>query len=75
MRVRVSDRGPGLTAEDEAKAFDKFYRGSAAGSTRGVGLGLAIVKAIVEAHGGQARAAKRIGGGAVFEMLLPVRRQ
>lgn len=75
VRVRVSDRGPGLTAEDEAKAFDKFYRGSAAGSTRGVGLGLAIVKAIVEAHGGQARAAKRIGGGAVFEMLLPVRRQ
>lgn len=46
----VEDSGPGISAEERERVFDRFYRvaGSAAG---GSGLGLAIVKAIAERHG------------------------
>lgn len=74
LRLAVLDEGPGLTPGDEAKVFEKFYRGPQAAASRGVGLGLAIVKSIVTAHGGQVRAANRPAHGALFEVLLPVKR-
>jgi two-component system sensor histidine kinase KdpD len=69
VSVEVADRGPGLPADDLAKVFDKFYRGSTGG---GAGLGLAICRAIVEAHGGRIEALNRDGGGAVFRFRLPL---
>lgn len=54
-RLQVADSGPGISAEDHDRVFDRFYRGAAAhadGAARGSGLGLAIVKRIVERHGG-----------------------
>jgi two-component system sensor histidine kinase KdpD len=68
VEVSVSDRGPGLKAEDLERVFEKFYRASAA---PGAGLGLAIAKAVVEAHGGTIRAENRSGGGASFLLTLP----
>ncbi len=73
IRLEVLDRGPGLASGEDAKVFEKFYRGVETSTSRGVGLGLAIVKSIAEAHGGKSSAASRIGGGAVFKMLLPVK--
>ena len=70
----VLDRGPGLPDEGDAKSmFDRFWRGepSRARETGGTGLGLAVVKAIAEAHGGEARAFNRSGGGAGFEVTFP----
>ena len=59
--LRVRDAGPGLTAEQRARAFDRFWRaGSGPG---GSGLGLAIVKRLVEADGGTAELADAPGGG------------
>jgi two-component system, OmpR family, sensor kinase len=49
-RVTVSDNGPGISAEDRARVFDRFYR-RAGTQPPGSGLGLAIVRAIVAAHG------------------------
>jgi two-component system sensor histidine kinase KdpD len=74
LEIRVRDHGPGLPASSrghEEILFDKFTRGQAESSTRGVGLGLAICKAIVEAHHGTIRAAQADGGGAEFTMTLP----
>nr|WP_295776910.1 DUF4118 domain-containing protein [Rhodoferax sp.] len=74
LELRVRDHGPGLPASSkghEAILFDKFTRGQAESSTRGVGLGLAICKAIVEAHGGRISAAPADGGGAEFTVVLP----
>jgi two-component system sensor histidine kinase KdpD len=51
--------------------FDKFTRGKAESSTRGVGLGLAICKAIVDAHQGKISATQAQGGGAEFSISLP----
>jgi two-component system sensor histidine kinase KdpD len=74
LRVLVLDEGPGLPRGEEARVFEKFYRGDEGGSRRGVGLGLAIVKSIVEAHGGHVSASNRPGHGAQFEILLPLKK-
>jgi two-component system OmpR family sensor kinase len=73
--VAVHDEGPGLSSEEEAKAFERFYRGDPvrSRSTGGAGLGLSIAAAIVEAHGGTLIASSEDGAGAVFEVRLPTR--
>ena len=72
--IAVSDRGPGLAEGEEARVFDKLFRGAAAAGSpeRGVGLGLAIARAIVEVHGGRIWAENRPGGGATFSFWLPL---
>ena len=59
--VHVRDRGPGMTAADRARAFDRFWRGSSDGE--GTGLGLAIVAQLALASGGSAGVDPRPGGG------------
>ncbi len=70
VQVDVADRGPGLAVGDEARVFERFYRGAGAGRG-GVGLGLPISRGIAEAHGGTLTAHAREGGGAVFRLTLP----
>ena len=69
--VRVADSGPGLSADDVAHVFDRFYRGTAARGTEGSGVGLAIATELAAAHGGRLTAANADGGGAVFTLTLP----
>ena len=73
-RLEVADRGPGLTAEQRERVFERFYRADAARSREngGTGLGLAIVSALVAAHGGRVELDTEPGEGAVFRVLLPV---
>ncbi len=72
VRVTVDDDGPGLPDGDPQRLFEKFQRGAAEGTAVGVGLGLAICRAIVRAHGGEIEARGRPGGGARFELTLPI---
>jgi two-component system OmpR family sensor kinase/two-component system sensor histidine kinase BaeS len=72
IEVSVCDTGPGISPEDAAHLFARFYRGReerAAGT--GTGLGLSVAKAIVEAHGGRIWAENRPTGGACFHFTLP----
>jgi len=73
VRVSICDSGPGLSDEDIAHIFDRFYRAdkSRARESGGAGLGLAIAKALVEAHGGQIWAQNAPIGGACFYFTLP----
>ena len=71
----VEDDGPGLPPGDPERLFEKFHRGNAEGSVVGVGLGLAICRAAAHMHGGEIRALSRVGGGARFEISLPVETQ
>jgi heavy metal sensor kinase len=75
--LSVQDSGPGLSREDQARIFDRFYRvdGSRARDSGGLGLGLAIAKAIVEAHGGKLTVQSEPGKGCCFSACLPVSRQ
>ncbi len=53
IEIAVSDDGPGLAAEDRARAGERFFRADAARTTPGSGLGLSLVRAVVALHGGQ----------------------
>lgn len=68
----VEDEGPGIPEDLEARMFEPFSHGRAAGTKQGlVGLGLAIARNIVEAHGGQMSYARRDEGGSRFTVRLP----
>jgi signal transduction histidine kinase len=69
--LRVLDRGPGLPAGTEERLFERFVRGPGAAGP-GAGLGLALVREAALAHGGTARASNREGGGAAFEVRVPL---
>ncbi len=65
-RFEVRDRGPGLSADDQARIFGRFVRGTAAEGTSGLGIGLYLCRAIVERHGGAIGVDSVAGGGATF---------
>ncbi|NLU82284.1 HAMP domain-containing sensor histidine kinase [Rhodococcus sp. HNM0569] len=69
----VSDTGPGLSEEDAAHVFERFYRSDTSRARRsgGSGLGLSIVAALVAAHGGTVTVDSRPGEGATFRVELP----
>jgi two-component system OmpR family sensor kinase len=60
-QLMVTDDGPGISAADRARVFDRFYRRAGAAQT-GSGLGLAIVKAIADAHNATVTLAEASGG-------------
>ena len=72
--LSVTDSGPGMSADEAAHVFERFYRAdvSRSRSSGGAGLGLAIVSAIAEAHGGAAAVKSEPGQGATFTITLPL---
>jgi signal transduction histidine kinase len=68
--VSVVDHGPGLSPEEQAKVFTRFWRADQ--SSPGVGLGLSIVQQIARRHGGVAEVHSVPGGGATFSLRLPL---
>jgi signal transduction histidine kinase len=73
--VRVRDHGPGIPAEHAERIFDRFFSHRPAqvdARQKHAGLGLSIARAIAERHGGTLDAATHPGGGAVFELTLPL---
>ena len=72
--IRVIDHGEGVPAQIRDKVFQRFWRAdtSRARETGGSGLGLAIVSSIVSRHNGTITVTDTPGGGATFEVALPV---
>ena len=68
VKVIVRDVGEGMSPDEVARMFDRFYKGT---GSRGSGLGLAIAKGIVTAHGGEIRASSELGKGTTVEFSLP----
>jgi two-component system sensor histidine kinase BaeS len=71
-RLLVSDTGPGLAADDLARAFERFYLYDKARRDRrvGTGLGLAIVRQLAHAMGGEVTVESTPGRGASFAVSL-----
>jgi PAS domain S-box-containing protein len=63
IQISVEDQGPGISPEQQAGLFERFYRVRSGTDTPGVGLGLAIAKGIVEAHGGSVGVDSTPGSG------------
>lgn len=75
--VKVADQGPGLTDDERARVFQRFYRGRAAkptGAQSGIGLGLTICEGIIKAHGGRVWAEPNTPHGVAFLFSLPIDR-
>jgi two-component system OmpR family sensor kinase len=80
--LELSDQGPGMTENQAARVFDRFYRAdtgrgrteTARGRTEtgGAGLGLSIVRSLVSAHHGRVEVDTAPGRGATFRVLLPL---
>lgn len=70
--LTVSDTGPGVPVAEQARVWERLYRGDASRTERGLGLGLSLVRVIVEAHGGRVAVRNGTEGGAVFAVRLPL---
>jgi len=70
--ITVSDTGPGIPPEEQARIWERLYRADRSRSERGLGLGLSLVRAIVRAHGGVAAVEGEPGRGARFSVRLPL---
>jgi signal transduction histidine kinase len=71
--IRITDQGPGLSAEDMARLFGRFQRLSAkpTGGESSTGLGLSIAKRIVDLHGGAVEAETTGPSGTTFKIAIP----
>lgn len=71
--IEVRDRGIGIPREEQARIFDKFYRGRHVSglNVQGVGIGLALVRHVIEGHGGSVSVESEPGAGSRFRLYLP----
>jgi signal transduction histidine kinase len=74
LTMGVSDQGPGISRDDQARLFQSFERLGAivSGSIQGTGLGLRVCRLLVEAHGGRIWVESEKGKGSTFFFTLPV---
>jgi two-component system, OmpR family, sensor kinase len=75
--LMISDSGPGIPAELQARIFDRFFRADTArsredGDQGGAGLGLSIARWIAEVHGGSLELTSSGAKGSVFTAFLPI---
>ncbi len=84
--ITVADEGPGMSADDAAHVFERFYRADSSrtrtggtnganganGGTGGTGLGLSIAAALVAAHSGTLTVETAPGEGATFTLRVPL---
>jgi two-component system sensor histidine kinase BaeS len=70
--ITIADRGPGITADQLDRIWERFYRvdSSRTRATGGMGLGLPVARQLVEAMGGAIRVTSKVGQGSVFEVSL-----
>ena len=73
-QLTVADQGPGMTAEQASRVFERFYRtdGARTRGRGGAGLGLAIAASLAAAHGGDITVDTAPGRGAAFHVRLPL---
>ncbi|MBA3463284.1 MAG: GAF domain-containing protein [Deltaproteobacteria bacterium] len=70
--LAVSDRGIGISPEDQTRVFQRFERAVSPRKFGGLGLGLWIVRQLVVAHGGTITVESALGVGSTFTVTLPL---
>lgn len=74
VEISVTDQGPGIPEQEQARIFERFYRVDPARSreTGGTGLGLAIVRHVCANHGGECTVWSQVGVGSTFTLRFPI---
>jgi two-component system, NarL family, sensor histidine kinase BarA len=74
VQIDVRDTGVGLSTDEQAQVFNKFFRAQqpATQEVGGAGLGLAITRLLVELHGGRISVVSAPRQGSTFRFTLPV---
>tara|TARA_R110002049_G_scaffold59621_3_gene161180 strand:+ start:803 stop:2008 length:1206 start_codon:yes stop_codon:yes gene_type:complete len=68
----VKDHGIGIPKKDQAKLFERFFRGSNVGPKEGTGLGMPIIKKSLEVQGGELSFESELDKGTTFQFKIPV---
>ena len=71
LRQRSGSAGPGISEEEQAKIFGRFYRAPGAWQAEGVGIGLYLTRQIAEKQGGYVKVESTPGMGSTFSLYLP----
>ena len=71
LRLTISDRGKGISAEQLCKVFDPYFSTKRRGIQKGMGLGLTVCRAILQDHGGTIAITSEVAGGTVVTCYLP----
>jgi signal transduction histidine kinase len=72
LHIAFSDTGTGIPQENLSRIFDPYFSTKKMGVSRGQGLGLSVCHSVISRHGGLIRAGNSPGGGATFNIWLPV---
>ncbi|MEO0475766.1 MAG: ATP-binding protein [Planctomycetota bacterium] len=74
LNIEVRDSGIGISEEDQARVFEKFYRANdpRLGDITGSGLGLALAYEIIRLHGGEMTVESELNEGSLFRVTLPI---
>jgi signal transduction histidine kinase/DNA-binding response OmpR family regulator len=74
LEIVVSDKGAGISAEQVAHIFDRFYQAghAATGFFGGTGIGLALTKELVQLHGGTVEVSSELGRGTTITVCIPL---
>lgn len=70
-RINVTDTGPGIPEDEQARIFQRFYRSAAVSQAEGVGIGLYLARQIAEGQGGYIKVFSKAGRGTKFSLYLP----
>lgn len=72
VAIIVRDHGIGMTADQSARVFERFFRADPSGNIPGTGLGMSLVKEIMDSHGGSVEVDSEVGQGTSVSLWLPV---
>lgn len=73
ITCEIADRGPGLTSDGFARAFERFHRGCEHRNVPGSGLGLTLARHLARMQGGDVSLSPREGGGVIAILSLPAK--
>ncbi len=71
LRLDIKDNGTGISEEETAKIFTRFYRGQNTAEIEGVGIGLYLAREIITKQGGYIKVSSTLGKGSIFSVFLP----
>lgn len=72
LGICIRDEGIGMSPEQQARVFERFYRADPSGHVPGTGLGMSLVKEIVELQGGHVAVSSELGRGTQVTLWLPL---